>query len=124
MPLDKSRPDPGFRRMALAPGLLSVVLVLVATLLVESEAYAPFRYLVSIFALICLWFAAQGRAWWALPLLAGVAVLWNPVFPIELSGQLWLALHFVAAAVFLAVGLLVKVRLPDAGTPAKGSRGR
>lgn len=122
MPLDKSRPDPGLRRMALAPGLLGAVLVLVATLLVDSDGYLPFRYLVSIFALISLWFAAQGRAWWALPLLAAIAVLWNPVVPLELDGTPWLALHYIAAAVFLLVGILVKVRMPEA--PAKGSRGR
>lgn len=124
MPVDNRRPDPGFRRLALAPALIAVVLLIAATLLVASDVYTPFRYLVSILALICLWFAVQGRAWWALPLLAAVAVLWNPVFPIELTGQLWMGLHYVAAAAFLAVGILVKVRMPDANPPSRGGRGR
>ena len=41
--------------------------------------------------------------------LGAVAVLWNPVFPIELGqAELWLALQYVAAAVFIAAGILIK----------------
>lgn len=100
--------------MALAPGLLGTILVIAATLLIESDAYSIFRYLVAILALICLWFAVQGRAWWALPLLATVAVLWNPVFPIEVPEPWWMGLHYVAALVFIVVGVLVKVRTEEA----------
>lgn len=114
MSVNRGRAEPEFRRLALAPALLGTVLVIAATLLIGSDAYTAFRYLVAILALICLWFAAQGRAWWALPLLAAVAVLWNPVFPIEVPDPWWMAAHYVAALVFLVVGVLVKVRTEEA----------
>lgn len=117
MSVNRGRSEPEFRRLALAPGLLGTVLVIAATLLIDNEAYSVFRYLVSILALICLWFAVQGRAWWALPLLAAVAVLWNPVFPIPVPEPWWMAAHYVAALVFIVVGVLVKVRTEE---PSRG----
>jgi hypothetical protein len=66
-------------------------------------------------------FAVRGRAWWAAPLLAAVAVIWNPVVVIPIEGQPWAALQFVAAAVFIAVGIMVKVPTEEAS--ASASRG-
>ncbi|MET4050674.1 K+-sensing histidine kinase KdpD [Frigoribacterium sp. PvP054] len=117
---------PAFTRPALAPGLLASVALLAGTALLDSDVFTVFRYVVSIFALIVLVFAYRGRAWWALPLLAAVAVLWNPVFVVPVQAELWQGLQFVAAAVMIAVGVLVKVPTEGAttsrGAPARGRR--
>lgn len=116
---------PAFTRPALAPGLLAAIALLAGTALLDSDVFTVFRYVVSIFALIVLVFAYRGKAWWALPLLAAVAVLWNPVFVVPVQAELWQGLQFVAAALMIAVGVLVKV--PTEGSTASRSvaaRGR
>lgn len=116
---------PAFTRPALAPGLIAAIALLAGTALLGSDVFTVFRYVVSIFALIVLVFAYRGKAWWALPLLAAVAVLWNPVFVVPVQAELWQGLQFVAAALMIAVGVLVKV--PTEGSTASRSvaaRGR
>ena len=116
---------PAFTRPALAPGLLAAIALLAGTALLDSDVFTVFRYVVSIFALIVIVFAYRGKAWWALPLLAAVAVLWNPVFVVPVQAELWQGLQFVAAALMIAVGVLVKV--PTEGSAASRSvaaRGR
>lgn len=110
---------PAFTRPALAPGLLAAIALLAGTALLDSDVFTVFRYVVSIFALIVLVFAYRGRAWWALPLLAAVAVLWNPVVVVPVEAQLWQGLQFVAAALMIAVGVLVKV--PTEATTARAT---
>ena len=46
--------------------------------------------------------------WW-LALLAPIVLIWNPVWPLELHGQWWVAGQFVAALAFIVVGILIKV---------------
>ncbi|KQM25322.1 MULTISPECIES: DUF6804 family protein [Frigoribacterium] len=117
---------PAFTRPALAPGLIAAIALLAGTALLGSDVFTVFRYVVSIFALIVLVFAYRGRAWWALPLLAAVAVLWNPVFVVPVQPDLWQGLQFVAAALMIAVGVLVKVPTAAATTtgaaPVRGRR--
>jgi len=36
-------------------------------------------------------------------------VLWNPIFVIELHGQGWVAAQYVAALLFVVVGVRIKV---------------
>jgi len=117
---------PAFTRPALAPGLIAAIALLAGTALLDSDVFTVFRYVVSIFALIVLVFAYRGRLWWALPLLAAVAVLWNPVFVVPVQPELWQGLQFVAAALMIAVGVLVKVPTAAATTtgaaPVRGRR--
>jgi hypothetical protein len=42
-------------------------------------------------------------------LLVPIAVLWNPVFVIELHGQGWVSAQFIAALAFVLVGIRTKV---------------
>nr|WP_254281096.1 DUF6804 family protein [Frigoribacterium sp. VKM Ac-2836] len=106
--------------------MLAAVALLAGTALLDSDVFTVFRYVVSIFALIVLVFAYRGRTWWALPLLAAVAVLWNPVFVVPVQADLWQGLQFVAAALMIAVGVLVKVPTEAAtssrATPARRRR--
>lgn len=105
------------RRTALIPALLAVVALLVGVALIESDGFIVIRYVVSIFALIVAVFAWQARQWWWIIGLAPIAVLWNPVFPIDLGmPDLWLGLQYVAALVFIASGILIKVTEKDSAT--------
>jgi hypothetical protein len=102
---------PVARRMALAPGLLGAIVMLAGLALLDNEGgFIIIRYAAAILAAIVGWFAIQGRAWWALPLLAAVLVIWNPVFPFLWHGQLWVAGQFGAAIVFILCALLVRVQ--------------
>lgn len=99
-----------FRRTALVPALLAVVALLVGVAIIESDGFTVIRYIVSIFALIIAVFAWQARQWWWLIGLVPIALLWNPVFPIDLGmPDLWLGLQYGAAIVFLAAGILIRV---------------
>jgi len=82
-------------------------------LIIDSGPYIIVRFVVSILALVIAVFAWQARQWWWLPLLAAIAVAWNPVFIIPITGDLWLALHYVAVLVFVVVGIFVKVTSQD-----------
>ena len=109
-PADRYK-DPVSRRMALAPGLLGAIVVLAGLALLDSESgFLWIRYGAAILAAIVGWFAIQGRAWWALPLLVAVLVIWNPVLPFEFHGQWWVAGQFGAVVVFIACALFIRVK--------------
>ncbi len=105
----------GLRRSALNPSIIAVIALLIGIALIESDGFTVIRYIVSIFALIVAWLAVQARAWWALAPLAAIAVLWNPIVPIELGmPDLWLGLQYVAALVFILTGALIRVSADSA----------
>jgi len=96
------------RRNALAPSILAVIALLIGVAVITNELFLIVRYAVSILALVMSVFAWQARQWWWLIGLVPVAMLWNPVFPIDIDApDLWLALQYVAALVMLAAGLLI-----------------
>jgi hypothetical protein len=55
------------------------------------------------------WFALQARQWWWAPVMAIIAVAWNPIFPLGFDGIWWTGAHVAAAAVFIAAGATIKV---------------
>jgi hypothetical protein len=99
--------------MALAPGILAAIVLLAGVALISLDGYIAIRFGVSILALIVAVFAWQARQWWWLPVLVAIAVAWNPVVVIPLEGDLWLGAHYVAAILFIAIGVLDKVRNPE-----------
>ncbi len=102
-------PSP-LRRTALIPAIIAVIALLAGVALIGGDGFTVIRYIVSIFALIVGVFAWQAKQWWWLIGLIPIVVLWNPVFPIDLGlPDLWLGLQYVAALVFLAAGLLIRV---------------
>lgn len=101
---------PNFTRPALAPGILAALVLLVGLALLESDAYLFIRFGVCILTVIVAVYAWQAAAWWWLIGLAPIAVIWNPAWIIELSGQWWVALQYLAALVLIAAGILIKVR--------------
>ncbi|MGX5681219.1 DUF6804 family protein [Schumannella luteola] len=106
--MSASYPSPA-RRTALIPALLAAVALLVGVALIDGGGFTVIRYIVSIFALIVAVFAWQAKHWWWLIPLVPIAILWNPVFPIELGlPDVWLGLQYGAALVFIAAGILIK----------------
>ncbi|CAN5180827.1 hypothetical protein BH11ACT4_BH11ACT4_22340 [soil metagenome] len=98
------------RRTALAPAILAVIALLIGVAIIAADGFIVVRYVVSILALIVAVFAWQARQWWWLVGLVPIAVLWNPVFPIDIGQpDLWLGLQYVAALLFIAAGILIKV---------------
>lgn len=102
-----------YRRDALAPGLLGAVGLLAGLALLASEEFFVIRLAAAILALIMLVFALQARHWWWAPVLAAVAIVWNPVVPLPFSGQGWALAQIGGAAVLAAAGLTIK--RPDPG---------
>ncbi|MGO4104540.1 DUF6804 family protein [Leifsonia sp. YAF41] len=101
--------EPTFSRSALAPGLLGAIALLAGLALLDSDGYIVIRYVVSILAVIMCVFVIQAKSWWWLIGLVPIAILWNPVFVIELHGQGWVSAQFIAALVFIIVGVRTKV---------------
>ena len=114
--------DPVFRRTGLAPGLLGAIVLLVGLALLDSDAYIVIEYIVSILAIIVGFFAFQAKQWWWMPLLAVIAVVWNPVWPLGLHGQWWVAAQYVAVVVFVVVGILVKVPVTEEDAKESGRK--
>ncbi|MGV8969044.1 MAG: DUF6804 family protein [Microbacteriaceae bacterium] len=103
-------PTPEFRRTALAPAILATIVLIAGVALIETDAFTIIRYVVSILALITLVFAWQASAWLYVIVLAAVAVVWNPIVPIPLEGQLGYGLHYLAGLVFIIAGVRTRVR--------------
>lgn len=103
-------PTPEFRRPALAPSILATVALLAGVAAIGGDLYLLIQFVVAILALIIAVFAWQARQWWWLVVLVPIAVVWNPVLPLGLESEVLLALHYVAAVVFLAAGILIRVR--------------
>lgn len=98
------------RRTALAPAILATIALLIGVAIITTDGFIVVRYVVAILALIVAVFAWQARQWWWIIGLVPIAVLWNPVLPIDLgSPDLWLGLQYVAALVFIPAGILIKV---------------
>ncbi|MHA6668709.1 DUF6804 family protein [Homoserinimonas sp. A447] len=104
---------PNFTRPALAPGILAALVLFAGLALLESDAYLFIRFGVCILSVIVAVYAWQSGAWWWLIGLGPIAVIWNPAWVIELSGQGWVALQFVAALVLIASGVFIKVPRKD-----------
>lgn len=108
-----TRPDPGYRRLALAPGLIAALALLIGTTVILDGPFVVIRYIVTIFAAIVAVFAFQARQYGWLPAFAAVAVAWNPVWPIAIPDPWWTAAQYVAAILFLLAGWFIKVPIPE-----------
>jgi hypothetical protein len=86
------------------------MVVIAGVALIETDAFLIIRFVVSIVALITVVFAWQASAWLYVVPLAAIAVVWNPVVPIALEGQLGYGLHYFAGIVFIIAGVRVKIR--------------
>ncbi|MGB3413897.1 MAG: DUF6804 family protein [Microbacteriaceae bacterium] len=124
---DKSLP--AFTRPGLVPGFIGMIALMIGAGGLDQDWMPAVLYVVSIFALINLVFAYQAKHWWWWPILLGIAVLWNPIYPIEMrlpSFELWLVLNIGAGILMAASGMMIKVPTHDAGnsTPPKNHNNR
>ncbi|MCU1447358.1 DUF6804 family protein [Cryobacterium sp.] len=101
--------EPTFTRSALAPGLLGAIALLAGLALLDVDSFVIVRYIVSILALIICVFVIQAKSWWWLIGLVPIVVLWNPIVVLDLHGQGWVSAQFIAALVFIIVGVRTKV---------------
>jgi hypothetical protein len=108
-----SKPDPGVRRLALAPALIAALALLIGVTVLNDGPFTVVLYVVAIFAAIVGVFAFQAKQWWWLPLFAAIAVVWNPIWPLPVEGSLWQGAQYVAAVVFLLAGWFIKVPIPE-----------
>jgi len=109
-----SYPTKSFRRTALAPGILAAIVLLAGLALFESSAFFWIKTVTAILGAIVAVYAYQAKQWWWLPFLAAIVVLWNPIWPINLhQDKIWLVLQYVAAILFIACGILIKIPNPD-----------
>jgi hypothetical protein len=105
-----SYPTRSFRRTALAPGILGAILLLAGLALLDTPSYFWFKAGIAILAAIVAVYAWQSKQWWWLPILAAMVVAWNPVWPIDWHHWIgWLIAQYVAAVLFLVIGVLIKV---------------
>lgn len=105
-------------RPGLPPAILGALCLLVALAIIGTDYYLYVRYVVSVLALIFAVISVQYRQWWwALPVLP-LAVLWNPAWPLSFPDQTWQLLIFLGSAVFLVVGICLRVT-DDKKTAAK-----
>lgn len=118
---DRRAPDatPAFTRPALAPSLIAAIVLLACVALLDAPAFVAVRWGVTVLALIVLVFALRGRTWWAMVVMAAVAVCWNPLVTVPIPGQVWAALQIVVAALFIVVGIAVKVPRTAESTVAR-----
>ena len=105
---------PTSTRTALAPGLLAAVILLAAVAVIDSGWFTIFRYAIGILALIVCVFAYQAKQWWWILGLVPIAIIWNPVLPLDFAPPVWYGLHLAAAIVFVAAGLLIKIPVSNA----------
>jgi len=108
-----AKPDPGTRRLALAPGIIAAIALLIGAIDVDAGWFTVIRYIATIFAAIVAVFAFQAKQWWWLPLLAVIAVVWNPIWVIVVPETWWQGAQYVAALVFLVAGWLIRVPIPE-----------
>jgi hypothetical protein len=108
-PANGAPATPPFTRPALAPSMIAAIVLLACVAIVGSSGFVFARWGVTVLALIVLVFSVRGKAWWAALLMAAVAVCWNPLVTVPIPGQVWAALQLVAAALFIVVGIVVKV---------------
>ncbi|QEW04074.1 DUF6804 family protein [Microbacterium lushaniae] len=106
-----AQPSPAAaQRNAFVPSLLAAIVLFLAPLLFGAGWTLFVLLTTAILALIVAWFAVQARHWWWVPVFVAIAVVWNPVYPLPLSGPVWIAAQPVAAVVFLVGGALIRAR--------------
>ncbi|MEO5534391.1 MAG: DUF6804 family protein [Pseudolysinimonas sp.] len=108
-----TKPDPGWRRLALAPGLIAALALLIGLAVLAEDSFIVVRYIAAIFALIVAVFAFQAKQWGWLPVFAAIAVAWNPVWIIAIPDPFWQVAQYVAAIVFLVAGWMIKVPISE-----------
>lgn len=116
----KKPTKPEFSRAALVPGLVGAIALLFGLVWLESWWFIVILFVTAIMALILCVYAIQAKAYWWLLGLVPIAIIWNPILPLGLSGQGWQFLQLAGALVFVFSALLIKV--PNDPDPVRSTR--
>lgn len=109
-------------RPTLLPAVLCATALIAGIFVLGSDGYLIVRFAVSILALVVAVIATQNGKWpWALPAVA-VAVVWNPVYPFDFDGSLWLGAHVIAAALMLAIALYLRAPVDESPISTRRDR--
>ena len=81
--------------------VISVFMLLLAIPRLPYGYYILLRWVVSAAALFSAWAAYEcKRKFWVF-VMGGIAILFNPVIPVHLLKETWIAIDFIVAVVFL-----------------------
>ncbi len=105
-----TQPQSETYRPAFIPSLIAAAALLSGIPLLQADWYLLIRFIVAIMALIVAWYALQGAQWWWTIVFFGVAIAWNPVFPVPTDGPWWIVAHLGVAALFAVAGAVVRVK--------------
>lgn len=98
------------------PRAIFVILaaMMAAAVLPLPYGYYQFLRLAAVIAAgwIAIYLWSQDRLAWAIPM-AGVALLFNPVFRISLEREVWAPLNLIAAGLFIAAMFVSHSRQSD-----------
>jgi len=93
--------------------IVSGIAILVLLLAIPSrtwpyEYYIALRWIVTGAASFTIWVASErGKKEW-LWIMAGIAILFNPIIPVHLSKGVWIVIDLVVAGLFLASIVRIK----------------
>ena len=93
----------------LLPGVVTSLVLDATVPLIGNEWFDLARYAVSILGLIIAVLAMQHRWPLWMVLILPTAVLWNPVWPLRVQPDLWVAAHYIAGVMVLAVGAFARL---------------
>lgn len=105
----KKPTKPEFSRAALVPGLLGAIGLMVGLALLESWWFIVILFITAIMALIMCVYAIQAKSYWWLLGLVPIAIIWNPILPLQLAGQGWQFMQLAAALTFVFSAFLIKI---------------
>lgn len=98
------------RTYAMPLGLIGSTLLLVALLPLPYGYYTFLRWSVTLIAVILIVIAVRsGRSAWS-GILVPIAILWNPIVPVFLARETWMALDLLGAIVLALVGVVLARR--------------
>ena len=110
---------PEFTRPALAPAILAAIVLMAGVAFLDNSWFIVVHFVVTILTAVIAWFAIQAQKWWWLLALVPIIVLWNPVFPLGLSGPCWFSAQLIAPIFLVAAGVMITVPTAEAERRAR-----
>lgn len=107
--MSTSKREPSlYQRNAFAPGLLAAIALVVAPALMGGDWYTAVLFVVSILAIIVTWSPCRRANGGGFLRSSRSRSSGTQILPLPFAGPIWTAGHWVAAALFLVAGALIK----------------
>ena len=101
------------RRPHLIPSVVIAFLLLIATLPLPYGYYMFLRWVTCGMAAFTAYIGYQWETKWALYVFIPIAILFNPIFPIHLTKEIWQPIDIVVAVLFSVSAFVLKKPLSD-----------